>query len=213
MAQEQTFRNPGRRLSYASEPPYPTIEDVEVDIDPKPPFGLHSVWRSARKGVIATFPSWDNIESDPRLKEADRLPVGTAAQHFVDADQDWFFEAWAQDGYVYVIEGLDLGQWERRHRMPMAAFESAWRRGVDRIRQVHCPTLSDVSVLPRRVRERGRGHVLGQHVDAVGDRVARVVVRPVPLEDLPGPASEQQSRLNTPRHGRRGCRRVGHRSR
>ena len=52
--------------------------------------------------------------------------------------------------------------------------------------------VDDVGVLPRRVRERGRGHVLGQDVDAVGDRIARVVVRPIALEDLPGPASQQQ---------------------
>jgi hypothetical protein len=51
--------------------------------------------------------------------------------------------------------------------------------------------LDDVGVLPRRVLEGGRGHVLGQDVDAVGDGVALIVVRPVPLEDLPGPAPEQ----------------------
>ncbi len=44
----------------------------------------------------------------------------------------------------------------------------------------------------RRVRERGRGHVLGQHVEAVGDRIASVVVRPVRGPDLPGPASEEE---------------------
>ena len=52
--------------------------------------------------------------------------------------------------------------------------------------------LDDVGVLPFRVLERCRGHVLGQDVDAVGDRVAAVVKRPVRLPDLPGLAPEQQ---------------------
>jgi len=50
----------------------------------------------------------------------------------------------------------------------------------------------DVSVLPGRVLERGRGHVFWQHVDAVGDRIAAVVKGPIWLPDLPGLASEQQ---------------------
>ena len=50
----------------------------------------------------------------------------------------------------------------------------------------------DVGVLPRRALERSRGHVLGQDVDAVRDRIALVVVRPVALPDLPGAASEQE---------------------
>src|SRR5437867_12743696 len=50
----------------------------------------------------------------------------------------------------------------------------------------------DVGVLPGRVLERGRGHVLGQYIDAVGDRIARVVKRPVRLPDLPGLAPEEQ---------------------
>src|SRR5438128_9433304 len=52
--------------------------------------------------------------------------------------------------------------------------------------------LDNVGVLPCRVLERGRGHVLGQDVDAVRDRVTRVVEWPVRLQDLPRTASEQE---------------------
>src|SRR6478735_7812709 len=45
--------------------------------------------------------------------------------------------------------------------------------------------IDDMGVLPGRVLERGRGHVLRQDVDAVGDRITPVVVRPVRLPDLP----------------------------
>src|SRR5687768_1469645 len=50
-----------------------------------------------------------------------------------------------------------------------------------------------MSVLPGRVLERGRGHVLGQDVDAVRDRIAAVVMRPVRLPDLPRLAAEERS--------------------
>jgi hypothetical protein len=43
-----------------------------------------------------------------------------------------------------------------------------------------------------RVHERGRGHVLGQDIDAVGDRIATVVVRPVRLPDLPRLVPEKE---------------------
>src|SRR6476620_3488245 len=52
--------------------------------------------------------------------------------------------------------------------------------------------VDDVGVLPRPVLQRAGGHVLGQHVDAVGDRIVPVVVWPVALEDLPGPAPEEE---------------------
>src|SRR6478752_1914 len=46
--------------------------------------------------------------------------------------------------------------------------------------------------VPARILERARRHVLGQDVDAVGDRIVPVVVWPVALEDLPGPAPEEE---------------------
>ena len=52
--------------------------------------------------------------------------------------------------------------------------------------------LNDVGVLPHRVLERGRGHVLRQDVDTVRYRIAAVVVRPVRFPDLPGLASEEE---------------------
>ena len=59
--------------------------------------------------------------------------------------------------------------------------------------------VDDVGVLPGRVLERGRGHVLGQDVDAVGDRIAPVVVRPVRLPKISQvlrPSSNASARSN-----------------
>src|SRR5215208_4854535 len=50
----------------------------------------------------------------------------------------------------------------------------------------------DMGVLPCRVLERGRWHVLGQDIDAVRDGIAAVVERPVRLPDLPGLAAQQE---------------------
>ena len=52
--------------------------------------------------------------------------------------------------------------------------------------------VDDVGVLPRRVTERGRRHVLGKDVDAMGDRIAGVVMRPVRLPDVIGPPTQEE---------------------
>lgn len=134
MSTAKVFRNPGRTLAYAPPAPFATISDVRVEPLPTEGFGTHMVWTSIREGVIATFPWWDNVQTDERLESRDWWPVGSAAEPYVDADQDWTFQCWADDEWVYVVEGLDFTSWERRYRVPRHAFELAWREGVERIR-------------------------------------------------------------------------------
>ena len=51
--------------------------------------------------------------------------------------------------------------------------------------------IDDVGVLPRRVLQRRRRHVLGHGVDPVGDRIVAVVERPVLVPDVEGHPAEQ----------------------
>lgn len=143
-ADERFFSNPGRTSNYWSPEPFPTIADVEVEARPTETFGIQMVWRSAAHGVVATFPWWDNLESDVRFDDPDWWPVGTEADHFFDADQGWVFEAWADDRYVYVIEGHELGTWERRYKVPRDTFLVAWRAGVRQIKSAVPPRRSSI---------------------------------------------------------------------
>jgi hypothetical protein len=131
---DRVFKNPGRKSNYWSPEPYPTISDLRVEPQVTELFGVQMVWRSATHGVIATFPWWDNLEHNVRLDDPEWWPVGTAAEPFFDADQDWVFESWADEHFVYVVEGLDIASYERRYRVPRAAFLDAWRDGVRRIK-------------------------------------------------------------------------------
>jgi hypothetical protein len=128
------FRNPGRKNDYWSPEQVPTITDVRVDARPTDQFGIQMVWWSAGHGVIATFPWWDNLESDARLDDPDWWPVGTEGEHYFDADQDWVFESWADEKFVYIVEGLDIASYERRYKVPRDILLDAWREGVRRIR-------------------------------------------------------------------------------
>lgn len=134
-ADERFFSNPGRTSNYWSPEPFPTIADVEVEARPTETFGMQMVWRSAAHGVVATFPWWDNLESDVRFDDPDWWPVGTEADHFFDIEQGWVFEAWADDRYVYVVEGHEPGTWERRYKVPRDSFLVAWREGVRQIKR------------------------------------------------------------------------------
>ena len=128
------FSNPGRHSNYWSPEPFPTIADLRVEARRTDQFGIQMVWWSEAHGVIATFPWWDNLETDVRLDDPDWWPVGTEAKHYFDAEQDWVFESWADDRFVYVVEGLDIASYERRFMVPRDAFLEAWREGVRRIK-------------------------------------------------------------------------------
>jgi hypothetical protein len=131
---EPIFRNPGRFLSYGQPEAVPTIDDLEVEAVMTEHAGVSMQWRSVGRGIVATFPAWVNLETNKRLADPDWWPVGTEAEPFTDAAQDWVFRCWADDDWVYVVEGYDIASWERRYRVPREAFRRAWRRGAALIR-------------------------------------------------------------------------------
>ena len=121
---------------------FTTITDLRVDPLFTESFGVQMVWRSAGNGVIMAFPWWDNLERNAKIADPTWWPVGTGAEHFFDADQEWAFECWADDAFVYVINGLDYGRSpQRRFRVPRDASvlpgveASAGSKRQDRLRR------------------------------------------------------------------------------
>lgn len=132
---DRYFRNPGVKGHDLSSDPFATIADIQVEPVLTEQFGVQMAWRSPSMGLLTVFYWWDNLEHDPRLDDPDWWPVGTASEPFFDADQDWVFECWADEEFVYVQEGFDIMSWERRFRVPRKVFLAAWQDGVRRIKE------------------------------------------------------------------------------
>ena len=133
-AGDRVFSNPGREDNYSTPEPFPTITDIRVEPVLTDLFGVQMRWWSAAHGVVTDFPRWDPLERDGRLDDPEWWPVGSASQPFFDAEQNWVFRCWEDEGFVYVPGGLRLVSWERRFRVPRDVFIAAWRDGVRRIK-------------------------------------------------------------------------------
>jgi len=122
--------------------PYPTVRDFRVRAIGHPLFGVQMAWLSDALGPVTTFPWWDNLEADPRLAHPLWRPVGTKADPFVDSEQGWIVEIWADRSFVYVHQGnVDKARIHTWYRVPMDVFEAAWKAGLDEIKRTVPPPM------------------------------------------------------------------------
>jgi hypothetical protein len=120
--------------------PYPTVSDFHVRAVGNPYFGVQMAWTSDELGPVTMFPWWDHLEADPRLDDPRWRPVGTKARPYVDSEQGWFVEIWADAGFVHVHQGdLDKGRVHTWYRVPLAVFEASWKVGVSEIKHAVIP--------------------------------------------------------------------------
>ena len=136
---------------------------------------------SGSRQTILTFEPAEAADADPRGRPILRkrmYPIVTHAFNFVGRGALGLFQA--STGGPAVEGGHRRSSTVGRADKPCGPAARC-----ERLAQGTRSNLPAAPRLARRVLERGRGHVLWQDVDPVGDRIAPVVVRPVPLEDLP----------------------------
>jgi hypothetical protein len=111
-----------------------TITDFLIDPVETQAFGVQMRWLSATEGVLTTFPWWDHLERQGNhLDEAEWTRPWTVDDPYVDADQEWVFQAWVADGFVYVRSGPEPGELTG-YRVSCDAFERAvseFRAGLE----------------------------------------------------------------------------------
>jgi hypothetical protein len=77
------------------------------------------------RGRLAWFPAWEHADRDLRHFTAADVPIGTFAEPYYDADEEWSISIFEHAGWVYVDENGS------RFRVPRDRYLQAWAALID----------------------------------------------------------------------------------
>jgi hypothetical protein len=111
--------------------PFPTITDLSMWAGFSDANSVLVVLWSRSRGVLASVPFWDRLKKLVGTAEKiddQTFPAGTLDEHYWDCDDGYLYEAWRDDGFVYVLWGTsctadEFASW---FRVPEHAFDDAW---------------------------------------------------------------------------------------
>jgi hypothetical protein len=129
---------------------FPLVQDFEVrlerfKVDGEVKFGVNVYFFSFSRGYMASFPWWDCAERD-LIKETFQIPFGDFDQPFEDCEQGWEIIIFADDEFVYVLEGnfeLPDAPIEERFylwfKVDKSAYLGEWQKAIDLCRKTFSP--------------------------------------------------------------------------
>jgi hypothetical protein len=85
---------------------------------------------SESRGRLAWFPAWEHADRDLRHFTPADVPIGTFAEPYYDAADDWSISIFEHGGWVYVEENGS------RFRVPRDRYLQAWAALIDRFNPI-----------------------------------------------------------------------------
>lgn len=107
---------------------FPVVDDFSIELFKTEKFGLNLRFVSPSLGELTSFPWWDHVDKTIRAQGMKFVPMGTVQRTFDDQDQGWHVVIFREGDDMFILEGEEVGGYDRWYRTPHARYKTEWAK-------------------------------------------------------------------------------------